>query len=245
MGPKSVAWARKPVYRFQLFPLATIAAVLSMSACGGGGGGSSVGPSAPGAVRPNLPALALQTAATAHSAPILGLGAALHIGADVAPSANALGSVGHHRDVRVSYGRVADGIGAAELTAYLSADAENNVLQLYPDGYLYQFGDEPPIVRVAAGTTPELLDQTVRAVQLINAALPQNWQLRFSEIPLPASTERPAEGEILVEFTPRSNWPAFISGNYVGYARRWTAGGRTGNQGQPPVFTYRRRSSVG
>ena len=64
--------------------------------------------------------------------------------------------------------------------AYLSADARNNVHELYPDGFLYRFGSEPPTVRVAEGTTSELLDQTVRAVQLINAALPQTWQLSFS-----------------------------------------------------------------
>ncbi len=172
----------------------------------------------------------------AGNAPVLSLGASLHIGADVAPSPRSLSPAGGHGGVRVSHGRVADGVGATELTAYLAADARNNIHDLYPDGYLNRFGSEPPTVRVAEGTTAELLDQTVRAVQLINAALPRTWQLNVSETPLPASVFRPSNGEILVEFVPRADWSISLSENYAGYARRWTEGVSTGDPQQPWVF---------
>ena len=217
--------------------LAVLATGLALAACGGSGGGATgAGPSAPRPVPPELPALPTQGPAMAGNAPVLSLAASLHIGADVAPSQRALSPAGEHGNVRVSHGRAADGTGAAELIAYLSADAENNVHELYPDGFLHRFGGEPPTVRVAEGTTSEQLDQTVRAVQLINAALPRTWQLKFSGTPLPASTLRPSDGEILVEFAPRTRWSVSYSGNQAGHARWWSEGVSTGDPQQPWVF---------
>ena len=213
----------------------TAALGLALGACGGGGA-TGTGPSAPRPVPPDLPALASQGPAMAGNAPVLYQGASLHVGADVAPRPGALSPVGGHGDVRVSHGRVADGEGAAELIAYLAADAENNVHDLYPDGYLQRFGSEPPTVRVAEGTTSEQLDQTVRAVQLINAALPLTWQLKLSGAPLPTSTLRPSNGEILVEFAPRARWSVPYSGNQAGHARWWSQGVSTGDPQQPWVF---------
>lgn len=197
---------------------------------------SGAGPSGPRPVAPGLPALPAQGAADAGSAPVLYSGASLHVGADVAPSRRSLSPAGNHGGVRVSHGRVADGIGATELIAYLRADAANNVHDLYPDGYLHHFGSAPPTVRVAQGTTTGLLDETVRAVQLINAALPRTWQLRFSATPLPASTGRPPDGEILVEFVRRADWSISLAENYIGYGQRWTQGVRTGDPQRPWVL---------
>ena len=164
-----------------IISLATLATVFALGGCGGGGGGATGGgPSAPGPVSPGLPALAMQDPAMAGNAPVLYRGASLHVGADVAPGPAALSPADGHGDVTVSHGRVADGVGAAELIDYLAADARNNHHNLFPDGFLLRFGSTPPTVRVAAGTPDELLDETVRAVQLINAALPPTWQLEVS-----------------------------------------------------------------
>ena len=219
-----------------IISFAALAAVVAACGGGGGGGATGAGPSAPGPTPPALPALALQGPAMAGNAPVLYQGASLHVGADVAPGQGALSPAGRHGDVRVSHGRVADGEGAAELIAYLAADARNNIHDLFPDGYLQRFGSEPPTVRVAEGTTSEQLDQTVRAVQLINAALPATWQLDFSETPLPASILRPSNGEILVEFAPRARWSVPYSGNQAGHARWWSESVSTGDPQQPWVF---------
>ena len=220
-----------------VIPFAVLAAVLGACGGGGGGGATGAGPGVPRPVPPDLPALALQSPAMAGNAPVLYQGASLHVGADVAPDPGALSPVGRHGDVRVSHGRAADGEGAAELIAYLAADARNNIHDLFPDGYLYRFGGEPPTVRVAAGTPAGLLDETVRAVQLINAALPLTWQLDFSDTPLPASVFRPSNGEILVEFVPRADWSISLpEQHYTGYARRWLESVRTGDPQRPWVF---------
>ena len=220
--------------------LATLTTVLALGGCGGGGGGGTGGgPSAPGPgapTPPTLPALAMQGPAMAGKAPVLYRGASLHVGADVAPASGALSPAGGHGDVRVSHGRVADGEGAAELIAYLGADAENNIHDLYPDGFLHRFGSAPPTVRVAAGTPDGLLDETVRAVQLINAALPPTWQLDVSDTPLPASVLRPSDGEILVEFAPRTQWSVSYSEHHSGYAHWWWESVSTGDPQQPWVF---------
>ena len=72
---------------------------------------------------PEVPALPPQTPLQAGRAPIVAIGDAIHVGADVAPPAGALPQAARHGDARVAHGSVQDGIGAAELIAYLEADA--------------------------------------------------------------------------------------------------------------------------
>ena len=159
----------------------------------------------------------MQTAVHAHQAPLVDLGDRLHVGADVATADDDLPVVAVHGSADVSHGTVRDGIGAAEIVAYLRADAAS---YLYPDddamtsdpflsdGLVFRFAGAPPTVRVAAGTPAGLVDETVRVVQAINAALPRYWQLQFSPEPAPAVTPVPPDGEILVNFAPQANWPA-------------------------------------
>ena len=149
----------------------------------------------------------------------------LHIGADVAPEAGVHTPTVRHGNVRVRYGTVFDGVGTGELIAYLSADAkEAGVLDRagFPD-LILRFGVMPPTVRVAAGATPAMIGQTVRAVQLINAALPQNWQLRVDSTAGPDLSTNPQPGEILVKFAPREDWPIVPDAvDTVGQARWFT-----------------------
>ena len=182
--------------------IGVVASVLAVAACGGGGGSKTAGP----VVYPPLPP---QTATLARQAPIVDLGGTLHVGADVGPSRASLTAGIAHRGVSTSAGVVMDGIGRAELLAYLRADAAESSNPGYADGYLSAFGATPPVVRVAVGATPAMISDTVRAVQLINAALPSNWQLGFSAVSVPAGLDisELSDGEIHVEFAPHADWP--------------------------------------
>ena len=143
-------------------------------------------------------------------------GTTIHVGADVAAPADALQQAGLHGETRVFHGSVQDGIGAAEVIAYLEADAaslqdpeeeDGMSVDLIPEGLLLRFGPVPPTVRVVDGTPPALIDETVRVVQAINAALPIDWQLEVNRDPAPAGTVTPSEGEILVVFAREEDWP--------------------------------------
>ena len=161
----------------------------------------------PASADPDLP---LQTPEQAGQAPTVALGDTIHVGADVAPPADALTQAAAHGDASVAHGTVQDGIGAAELIAYLEADADSyrDEQSGMSEGLFLRFGTTPPTVRVADGTPSGLVDETVRAVQAINAALPRGWQLGFGSDPAPAGTVMPSSGEILVRFARQENWPA-------------------------------------
>ena len=179
---------------------------------------------------PNVPELPPQTPLQVLQSPIVAHSNALHVGADVTPPADALVQAALHGDARVFHGAVQDGVGANELIAYLQADAT-----LLQDGDeedgtgdvtiveipLLRFRTLPPTVYVAEGTSPALVDETVRAVQAINAALPENWQLRFSREPATEANIGDPEGKILVRFALQIEWPrGFVSptGKDVGLA---------------------------
>ena len=158
----------------------------------------------------DTPDLPLQTPLQAGQAPVVALVNRVHVGADVAPPADALTEATLHGDARVAHGSLQDGVGAAELIAYLEADAASYQEDEagIPEGPLLRFGMTPPTVRVADGTPPALVDETVRAVQAINAALPRDWQLGFSPDPAPSATDMPSSGEIVVAFARQADWPA-------------------------------------
>ncbi|MYD93285.1 MAG: hypothetical protein F4Y02_06265 [Chloroflexi bacterium] len=168
----------------------------------------------PGTATPELP---LQTAVLAPQAPVVDLDGRLHVGADVASLAGDLPIVAVHGDTSVAHGTIRDRVGAEEVIAYLQADAasyaapndgDGSEVQLLPGGLVFRFAATPPTVRVADSTPAELIDEVVRVVQAINAALPSEWQLRFGPDPLAAVAPTPADGEILVTFAPQANWAA-------------------------------------
>ena len=184
------------------FPLVCLgaAAALTLAACGDRATDMSVA---------DIPDLPLQT-------PLHALQTTIHVGADVAAPADALQQAALHGETRVSYGSVQDGIGAAEVIAYLQADAaslqnpeeeDGMSVDLIPEGLLLRFGPVPPTVRVVDGTPPALIDETVRVVQAINAALPIDWQLEVNRDPAPAGTVTLSEGELLVVFAREEDWP--------------------------------------
>ncbi len=181
-------------------------AVLMLVACGHEG--TSPRP-------PDTPGLPLQTPHHVSHAPIVDLSGRLHVGADVAPPADTLQAADAHEEIRVSHGTVRDGLGAPEMIAYLQADAASFAgpgedgmdVPLLPDGLVFRFGVMPPTVRVTEGTAAELVDEAVRVVQAINAALPREWQLRFDREPASRDVMEPSEGEIRITFAPQGDWP--------------------------------------
>ena len=203
------------------------AATIALAGCGGGdGGSSSMMPPSDGSPGTHLPELPLQRPVDAAQAPIIDLDGTLHVGADVAPMAGALSSTGQHGEVAVSYGGVRDGIGVDDLIAYLSISAEDNggdVLR-FPHPGLFDFS-EPTFRVFEEGTTPELISETVRAIQLINAALPHDWQLRFDPELIPIDETRYAGGEILIAFSAYEDWPIPADVNAAGVTQSQLGGG--------------------
>lgn len=183
-----------------------IGLALMLAACGGGKSGPSI---------PEIPDLPLQIPHIAHQAPRVDLHGRVRIGTDVAPPAGLLTPGPDHGETRLAYGMVRDGVGAQELTAYLQADAaafqdtgqDTTDVQLLPDGLVLRFGMTPPTIRLAAGTSPAFINETLRVVQAINAALPRAWQLEVATETAAAGAARPPDGEILVTFAPQAAWP--------------------------------------
>ena len=161
---------------------------------------------------PEFADLPLQRAIDARQAPIAALEGTLHLGADVAATAGHLPVVAHHADTPVLHGTIQDGLGAAELIAYLQADAnsledsEDTDSGYFPGGLFLRFQATPPTIRVTGGAPEQLVDETIRVVQAINAALPDDWQLDFSSNPASADASLPSSGEILVTFAPQEDW---------------------------------------
>ena len=95
-----------------------------------------------------------------------------------------------------------------DLVSYLQTDAADVPTGFNPQGFIRRFGDTPPTVQIAAGATPAQIEETILAVEIINAALPQDWQLEVIGDPGQASIYRPEDGTILVEFAPWNVWSA-------------------------------------
>lgn len=157
-----------------------------------------------------------QTPLQAQQAPIVRVDGSSHVGSDVAVPVDGLPTLIRHGNANITHGSIRDGIDAAGIVAYLEADAASFSspdgqygadTQLLPRGLFLRFATEPPTVRVAAGTTAELLDETVRVVQAINAALPLEWRLGFALEPAAAGATVAPDGEILVTFAAQENWP--------------------------------------
>ena len=180
--------------------IAAVLLALPLSGCGGSA-------SAPDSALPKIDSpedsLALNLYGT--PAPVVDLGDILHVGADVAPPARGLVAAGMHDEVAVSSGRVRDGVGAADVLAYL-----NQIMN--PGEYKVAAGLEtfsaPPTVRVAADTNARFLEYALGAVRLINAALPQGKRILFSRDPAPplAAIEDVPDGQIFIDFARWADW---------------------------------------
>ena len=163
--------------------------------------------------------LPMQEPAHAAQAPILELDGIRHVGAAAAPPTDALPPAINHGAVFVHHGELPNPVTSAQLVAYLHDDAlayvragaeAGNDEQLFSDGLLLRFAADPPLVRVADGTPAELVDEAVRVVQLLNMALPRDWQIGFDDEPGTAGTTDPSPSEIIIAFAAQENWPAEV-----------------------------------
>ena len=166
--------------------------------------------------RVSSPVLPSQEPAHAAQAPVSYLDSILHVGAAAPPRTDALPRTVSHGSASVHHGELPNAVTHAELLAYLHEDALSQVPagaetgsdeQLFPDGLLLRFAADPPLVRVAEGTPPELVDEAVRVVQLLNMALPRDWQIGFGNEPGAAGTADPASSEIIITLAAQEDWP--------------------------------------
>ena len=189
--------------------LTAACAALLLTGCGAGGGdGTPVSATPPQQPPPMttspvaIPELPAQLPIHARNAPITPLtDQRVTVGAFVLPTVT-VPQVVEHDAFAVHHGPSRDGVGANELIAYLSADAaqvRDRVLR---------WGDTPPVVRLVEGMHPDHVDQAVRAVQVINAALPHDWKLRFGAAVAAQDYANPASGAITIEFSPVTTWPS-------------------------------------
>ena len=166
-----------------------------------------------------LPGIPLQRAVHAAQAPIVDPivepDGNLHVGADVAPPGAALTSMETHAGVAISAGRVQDGEAGQRILEFLTTHVGGGA-SAAGGTYTFERGitglstfAQPPVVRLAEGTSEEYADYAVRAVQLINSALPHDKRIVFSNDPAPplATTEDLPDGEIFIDFAPtRDEW---------------------------------------
>ena len=173
--------------------------------CGGGDGGGSAmtPPPAPPAV---MPKAALEPSVQAAQAPLFDFDGSPYIGTGVAPPAGELQKTGERNGVEILKGSVRDGAGAADVIAYLwPATIHSEVTGLATFS-------RPPTVRVVEGTNEKFTDYAVRAVQIINTALPQDKRLSFGDAPAPdpVDVDDVPRGSIYIEFIPQAQWPGEV-----------------------------------
>ena len=157
----------------------------------------------------------------AAQAPVVDLQGILHVGADVAPSGDELAVTCAHKGTTVSYGRVQDGVDVDVVIAYL-----NQQVDLMSEHPGFMTFDASPTVRLTEGASAALADYVVRAVRLINAALPRESRLLFSIDSAPPLNDLEAvpDGEILVDFSP---WDTPSGGNSAVTYSLWQGARRT------------------
>ena len=162
---------------------ATGGAAALLSGCGGGGGG---GPTVsmengrpplsiefPRSSREHYGAggLPAQTASNARQMPVYHDGRNLIVGVDQGAGVGRLPVVGAQGGATIRHGRLSDGAGAAVLARYLSATVDDPAVRWRSAPTVY-FGG-------AAGRASDF-ERAIRAVQLVNAALPESRKMRVA-----------------------------------------------------------------
>ena len=188
---------------------------LAISACSTGGEPSApdVTPAdnilSPQIERPlTLPGLPTLDISDARQAPLIDHGDSLHIGADVAPSGD-FSSQGVKNGVNVFSGAAEDTQPVERVARAVLQRAIDDSTNKTGCCFEYQRGivglatfEGQPVVRVAEGTDAHLVDQVVRAVQILNTWLPPQNRMIFSpnlaQQGLPVSDV--PDGQIVIEF---------------------------------------------
>ena len=137
---------------------------------------------------------------------VVDLDDALHVGADAAPALDELATGRDYGGVAVSSGEVRDGESAERVIAYLMQQIDEEYRSTTWTPGLPTLS-EPPIVRLARGTSEELAAYVEHAVQRINTALPVEKRILLSPEPAPPLTALAAvpDGQIFIDFAPSAN----------------------------------------
>ena len=114
-------------------------------------------------------------------------------------------------------------IGIDELKRYVLHDYQQGESSI---PYVRRFMQTPPTVHLRPGTDEELTSVAVRSVQIINAALPSDWQISVSQDRISVDANGvPPRGTILVEFGDRETWtdhyPIAPSSDIIGSSEHW------------------------
>ncbi len=178
---------------------AILSFALILPGCGGGGSAGGGGTGRVPDVFHNAAHVIAgpnQTVEDARQAPAIDFDGTLHIGAGVEPDRNQLGTAGEHGNATISSGHVRDGAGRDAVVAFFS--------QFFTDRQRLRSFWNQPIVRIARGSSDTNTDLVVRAVQILNAYLPRENRILFSEIPSPygADLADVPYGEIHINFGP-------------------------------------------
>ena len=239
--------------------LAAVAGALALAGCGGGGGVTVTETAPPKVVvgEPTTPPVPVATLGGAFQAPVVdldtgrddlqrNLSGVRHVGADVAPTA-ALPQITTHDGVAVSRGTLRDGVGRAQVVAWLEGNAKAG--QEWGSGFpglLIHSAQERrgiyderavvvppgmPVVRLVEGTSKEHEYLAVRAIQAINAALPRAWHLRLgARLPRPApwgAAEYQSgvpDGTLIIHMAPENEWVSSVGrGSSIGRYTRMSA----------------------
>ena len=174
---------------------------LVLPGCGGGGGGGSSFPRQPAL----MPAQAL-------NAPVVYGRDGVQIGGDVRPSLSSLSPAGAHGEVAISTGRVRDGESAERVKDLLGKHATGRTSNDPGTPYISTFHQKPTI-QIRETTPDRYVDDVIRVVQLINAALPYEKRISIS----PERAIHPSDryfgfgyipdGHIFVGLAPQNTWP--------------------------------------
>ena len=112
-----------------------------------------------------------------------------------------------------------EGVAGSELAAFLSHHQRTD--SPYSTGELSRWGSTPPVVRVASGALTHNIRDVQRAVEIINGALPRDYQMTFD--PTPKEVEQREfgrtygeyfPGEIVILFVPSVYGRGFAQANY-------------------------------
>lgn len=196
--------------------LFVLLAALFLGGCGGGGSVATQGTPRP--PDPQLPVHRPTLVPAARQAPIIpfyrlqeqGLGDWWQIGGTVAVTELFEGdrsvTVNHER-TKVVHSQIVPRPIPPLLTEALLNEVEGEA-----------FFRSPPLVRIA-DQGDEFAAYVLRSVQLINSALPNDFQIQIDATPYTrTSTAAPPRGEIYIEAAPEHDWPQYLPGDQLGAA---------------------------
>ena len=176
--------------------------VLILSGCGGGGDESSFS---------GQPAL---LPAQALNAPVIQRGDGVQIGDDVRPSLSDLSPAGRHGGAAISTGRVRDGESSERVKDLLAKHAVGSTSWDPGTPYIGTF-EQKPTIQIRETTPDRYVDDVIRVVQLINAALPYDKRISVSpeRAVHPSGNEHDYQthyipaGHIYVGLGSQNTWP--------------------------------------